>query len=125
MCWARKVCSESSRTGRGAVVALAFCPGEAFQFDRSEDYALLGGERTKVHVGHIVLSHSRAFLVSASLLKTPEMLFAVPWHGFRVFGDVPDGGIYDNMKTAVDRVGRGKQRLINARFLAMTNYYVF
>jgi hypothetical protein len=29
------------------------------------------------------------------------------------------------MRTAVDRVGRGKERQINARFLAMTNHYVF
>ena len=34
-------------------------------------------------------------------------------------------GIYDNMKTAVDRVGRGKERQVNARFLAMASHYVF
>jgi len=34
-------------------------------------------------------------------------------------------GIYDNMRTAVDRVGRGKERQVNIRFLAMTNHYVF
>jgi hypothetical protein len=104
---------------------LAFRPGEAFQFDWSEDFALLGGERTKLQVAHIKLSHSRAFLIRAYLLQTHEMLFDAHWHGFRVFGGVPDRGIYDNMKTAVDRVGRGKERQVNARFLAMTNHYVF
>lgn len=29
------------------------------------------------------------------------------------------------MKTAVDRVGRGKERQVNIRFLSMTNHYVF
>lgn len=29
------------------------------------------------------------------------------------------------MKTAVDRVDRGKERQVNVRFLAMTNHYVF
>jgi transposase len=29
------------------------------------------------------------------------------------------------MRTAVDRVGRGKERQVNTRFLAMTNHYVF
>jgi hypothetical protein len=29
------------------------------------------------------------------------------------------------MKTAVDRVGRGKERQVNARFLAMASHYVF
>ena len=53
------------------------------------------------------------------------MLFDAHWHAFRVFGGVPERGIYDNMKTAVDRVGRGKARDVNIRFLAMANHYVF
>ena len=98
---------EQQTTGRGIFVPLSFRPGEAFQFDWSEDYAVIGGERTKLQVAHIKLSHSRAFLVRAYLLQTHEMLFDAHWHGFRVFGGVPGRGIYDNMKTAVDRVGRG------------------
>ncbi len=53
------------------------------------------------------------------------MLFDGHWYAFRVFDGVPDRGIYDNMKTAVDRVGRGKQRDVTVRFLAMTSHYVF
>jgi transposase len=116
---------EQQTTGRGTFVPLAFRPGEAFQFDWSEDHAILGGERTKLQVAHIKLAHSRAFLLRAYLLQTHEMLFDAHWHGFRVFGGVPGRGIYDNMKTAVDRVGRGKERQVNIRFLAMTNHYVF
>ena len=56
----------------------------------------MGGERTKLQVAHIKLSHSRAFLVRAYLLQTHEMLFDAHWHGFRVFGGVPERGIYDN-----------------------------
>ena len=52
-------------TGRGTFVPLAFGPGEAFQFDWSEDWAVIGGERTKLQVAHFKLSHSRAFLVRA------------------------------------------------------------
>ena len=116
---------EQQTTGRGTFVPLTFRPGEAFQFDWSEDHAILGGERTKLQVAHIKLSHSRAFLVRAYLLQTHEMLFDAHWHGLRVLGGVPGRGIYDNMKTAVDRVGRGKERRVNARFLAMANHYVF
>jgi hypothetical protein len=112
-------------TGRGTFVPLVFQPGEAFQFDWSEDWAVIGGERVKLQVAHIKLSHSRAFLVRAYLLQTHEMLFDAHWHAFRVFDGIPSRGIYDNMKTAVDRVGRGKQRDINARFLAMTSHYLF
>ena len=123
--WRAERQRESNTTGRGTFVPLLFRPGEAFQFDWSEDYAVLGGERTKLQVAHIKLSHSRAFLLRAYLLQTHEMLFDAHWHGFRVFGGVPGRGIYDNMRTAVDRVGRGKERHVNIRFLAMTNHYVF
>jgi len=116
---------EQQTTGRGTFVPLSFRPGEAFQFDWSEDFAVLGGERTKLQVAHIKLSHSRAFLVRAYFLQTHEMLFDAHWHGFRVFGGIPGRGIYDNMRTAVDRVGRGKERQVNMRFLAMANHYVF
>ena len=116
---------EQQTTGRGTFVPLSFRPGEAFQFDWSEDFAVLGGERTKLQVAHIKLAHSRAFLLRAYPLQTHEMLFDAHWHGFRVFGGVPERGIYDNMRTAVDRVGRGKERQINIRFLAMTNHYVY
>ncbi len=112
-------------TGRGTYVPLTFQPGEAFQFDWSEEWANIGGERVKLQLAHIKLSHSRAFLLRAYPLQTHEMLFDAHWHGFRVFGGVPCRGIYDNMKTAVDRVGRGKQRDINARFKAMASHYVF
>lgn len=112
-------------TGRGTFVPLVFQPGEAFQFDWSEDWTYVGGERIKLQVAHMKLSHSRAFLVRAYLLQTHEMLFDAHWHGFRVFEGIPGRGIYDNMKTAVDRIGVGKKRDVNARFLSMTSHYVF
>jgi transposase len=112
-------------TGRGTYVPLVFQPGEAFQFDWSEDWANIAVERVKLQVAHIKLSHSRAFLVRAYPLQTHEMLFEAHWHAFRVFGGVPGRGIYENTKIAVDRVGKGKQRDINARFKAMANHYVF
>jgi hypothetical protein len=54
-------------TGRGTFVPLVFQPGEAFQFDWSEDWANIGGERVKLQAAHSKLSHSRAFLVRAYL----------------------------------------------------------
>ena len=86
---------EQQTAGRGTFVPLAFRPGEAFQFDWSEDFAVLGGERTKLQVAHIKLSHSRAFLLRAYPLQTHEMLFDAHWHAFRVFGGIPERGICD------------------------------
>ena len=97
----------------------------AFQFDWSEDWAVIGGERTKRQVAHFKLSHSRAFVVRAYPLQTHELLFDAHNRAFEVFGGVPRRGIYDNMKTAVDRVRRGKERDVNARFSAMVSHYLF
>ena len=47
------------------------------------------------------------------------MLFDAHTRSFEAFAGIPRRGIYDNMKTAVDRVQRGKTRIVNARFLAM------
>ena len=116
---------EMNTTGRGTFVPLTFEPGEAFQFDWSEDWAIIGNERTKLQVAHTKLSYSRAFIVRAYPLQTHEMLFDADNHAFRVLGGVPRRGIYDNMKTAIDKVGRGKERDINARFLAMASHYLF
>jgi transposase len=123
--WKRERQRATQTTGRGTFVPLVFQPGEAFQFDWSEDWAYVGGERIKLQVAHMKLSHSRAFLVRAYLLQTHEMLFDAHWHGFRVFEGIPSRGIYDNMKTAVDRIGVGKKRDVNERFLSMTSHYVF
>jgi len=116
---------EQQTSGRGTFVPLVFQPGEAFQFDWSEDWAIVAGERTKLQVAHTKLSHSRAFIVRAYLLQTHEMLFDALAQAFRVLGGVPQRGIFDNMKTAVDRIGSGKARQVNARFAAMASHYLF
>jgi transposase len=112
-------------TGRGVFVPLAFQPGEAFQFDWSEDWATVGGKRLKLQAAHTKLAHSRAFVIRAYKLQTHEMLFDALAEAFRVLGGVPRRGIFDNMKTAVDRVGTGKIRQVNVRFQAMASHYLF
>jgi len=123
--WKANRLREQQMSGRGTFVPLAFEAGEAFQFDWSEDWAVLGGERTKLQVAHFKLSHSRAFFLRAYPLQTHEMLFDAHVEAFRVLGGVPRRGIYDNMRTAVDKIGVGKARQVNLRFQAMASHYLF
>ncbi|MFN4101532.1 MAG: IS21 family transposase [Pararhodobacter sp.] len=116
---------EQQTSGRGTFVPLVFQPGEAFQFDWSEDWAMIAGKPTKLQAAHTKLAHSRAFIVRAYPLQTHEMLFDAITQAFRVLGGVPRRGIFDNMKTAVDRIGSGKARQVNARFAAMASHYLF
>jgi len=109
-------------------------------------------ERTKLQMAHIKLSHSRAFLVRAYPLQTHDPLVPFPAEMHcratdavrcplaRVPGIWRRAGSWDlrqrdlvrhwfenngRARTAVDRVGRGKERRVNMRFLAMTNHYVY
>ncbi len=67
-CWKADRQTEQQTSGRETFVPLAFAIGEAFQFDWSEDWAVIAGERTKLQVAHTKLSHSRVFVVRAYLL---------------------------------------------------------
>jgi hypothetical protein len=53
------------------------------------------------------------------------MLFDAHTRSFAALGGVSRRGIYDNMKTAVDKVKKGKGRIVNARFAAMCSHYLF
>ncbi|MCQ8119972.1 Mu transposase domain-containing protein, partial [Methylomonas rosea] len=44
---------------------------------------------------------------------------------FTALGGITKRGIYDNMKTAVDKVTKRNGRVVNARFFAMTAHYLF
>jgi transposase len=117
---------EQGNASRGAgFVPLSFELGEAFQFDWSCEYLFIGGLRRRLEVAHTKLAASRAFCLVAYYSQAHEMLFDAHARAFALFGGVPRRGIYDNMKTAVDKVGQGKQRSVNARFEAMTGHYLF
>jgi transposase len=123
--WQRRERERTQQAGRGTFVPLQFAPGEAFQFDWSEDWIRIGGKSIKLQMAHFKFCHSRAFCLRAYPLQTHEMLFDAHNHAFRVLGGIPERGIYDNMKTAIDKVGRGKQRQVNARFRAMVSHFLF
>lgn len=108
-----------------AFVPLQFDPGEAHQFDWSEEHIVIGGVWRKVLLAHLKLCFSRAFVVQAYPTQSHEMLFDAHAKSFAALGGIPRRGIYDNMKTAVDKVKRGKERVVNTRFAAMISHYLF
>ena len=108
-----------------AFVPLSFALGEAFQFDWSEEGLLIGGIYRRMQVAHLKLCASRAFWLVAYPSQGHEMLFDAHTRAFAALGGVPRRGIYDNMKTAVDKVNKGKGRTVNARFAVMCAHYLF
>lgn len=110
---------------RAAFVPMRFEPGDTFQFDWSCEYAFVGGLRRRLEVAHTKLAASRAFWLTAYFTQTHEMLFDAHTRAFQALGGIPKRGVYDNMKTAVDKVGTGKARAVNARFQAMCSHYLY
>lgn len=123
--YGRRWRTKSGLTAIGAFVPLKFELGEAFQFDWSEEPMVIGGVYHRMQVAHLKLCASRAFWLVAYPSQGHEMLFDAHTRSFAALGGIPHRGIYDNMKTAVDKVGRGKERAVNARFSALCAHYLF
>ena len=118
------------RLANGHVLVKAYVPlhfdlGEAFQFDWSEERLVIGGVWRKILAARLKLCASRAFVVQAYPTQSHEMLFDAHTRAFTALGGIPRRGIYDNMKTAVDKVKKGKARTINTRFAALASHYLF
>lgn len=78
-----------------------------------------------MQVAHLKLCVCRAFWLVAYPSQGHEMLFGADTCSFSALGGVPRGGIYDNMKIAVDKVNKGKGRTVKARFAVMCAHYLF
>jgi transposase len=100
--------AEGKTFSTNAFVPLTFGLGEAFQFDWSEEPLVVGGIYRRMQVSHLKLCASRAFWLVAYPSQGHEMLFDAHTRSFTALGGVPQRGIYDNMKTAVDKVKKGK-----------------
>jgi transposase len=115
---------ERGATTAQAYVPLSFAPGEAYQFDWSHEIVLLNGVTSTVKVAHVRLCHSRMLFVRAYPRETQEMVFDAHDRAFAFFKGTCTRGIYDNMKTAVETIFVGKERLYNRRFQQMCGHYL-
>jgi transposase len=108
-----------------AFVPLAFTVGDACQFDWSHEEVKLGGVVQRIKVAHFRLAYSRQMFVVAYLRESLEMVLDAHVQAFTFFGGVPARMIYDNLKTVVDAICKGKERRFNRRFLTLANHYLF
>lgn len=110
---------------KGAFVPLVFVPGDACQFDWSQEQVEIDGVVQTVKVAHFRLAYSRQMFVVAYPRETQEMVLDAHNRAFAFFGGVPQRLIYDNLKTVVDAILVGKERRFNRRFMALANHYLF
>jgi transposase len=122
--YARRWAKEHGVTTAAVYVPLSCAPGEAYQFDWSHEVVLLSGVTVTVKVAHVRLCHSRMLFVRAYPRETQKMVFDAHDRAFALFKGTCQRGIYDNMKTAVETISVGKDRLYNRRFLQMCSHYL-
>src|SRR5262249_47969092 len=122
--YARRWAKDRGQATAAAYVPLSFAPGEAFQFYWSHEGVLLSGVKGIGEGAHVRPCPSLMLVVGAYPRETQEMVFDAHDRAFILFKGACGRGIYDNMKTAVETVFVGKDRLYNRRFLQMCSHYL-
>jgi len=114
----------TDRVSPSACIPLSFAPGEAYQFDWSTDEVIINDEVISVKVAHFILCYSGKKFTYIYPNETHEMVFDAHIKAFKFFGGAPVRGIYDNMKTAVQKVLKGKERQWNSNFEHLCAHYM-
>ncbi|CCD87245.1 conserved hypothetical protein; putative integrase, catalytic region [Bradyrhizobium sp. ORS 285] len=122
--YARRWGREHGEATAAAYVPLSFAPGDAYQFDCSDEIVLLNGVTVTAKVAQGRLCHSRMLFVRAYPRESQEMVFDAYDRAFALFKGACRCGIYNNMKTAVETIFVGKDRQYNRRFLQNYSHHL-
>jgi len=104
---------------------LEFDPGTDAQVDWGEGVAVIAGERITVQLFFMRLSYSRRLFMIAFPSQKQEAFFAGHVQAFQYFQGVPRRISYDNLKTAVLRVLKGRNRQEQESFIVFRSHYLF
>ena len=121
---ARKWRHEHACSQSDAFIPQQFAPGEAYQFDWSEEFVRIGAAPRKLRLAQMKLCYSRQPFVRAYPRETQEMVFDAHNRAFAWYGGSCECGIYDNMSTAVTKVKSEQKRLYNRRFEQMCSHFL-
>jgi transposase len=116
---------ELGQKSQEVFIPLYFEPGDAFQFDWGEVEAYIKGQLVTLQCGAVQLCHSRKFYSRSYPCQKQELLLDIHRRAFEYFGGVCKRGIYDNLKTAVQKILKGNHRNLQERFLRFTSHYLY
>ena len=121
----RFVAKLKAQQPREAFMPLAFEAGEEGQVDWGEGKVIENGVLRTVQLFCIRLSFSKASFVYPYERATMEAFLDGHVRAFAFFGGVPRRLAYDNLKSAVTHVGKGRERQLNERFVQLRSFYLF
>jgi transposase len=99
--------------------------GEEAEVDFGTATVILAGAATEVHLFIMRLSASGRAYPRAYLNESQEVFLDGHVRAFEHFIGVPGRIRYDNLKAAVEKVLRGRDRLESGRFVALRSHYGF
>ncbi len=111
--------------GGEVFMPLAFEPGEEAQVDWHEGWLIENGVEIKAQFFCMKLCYSKATFVCQYRRATLEAFLDGHVRAFAYFGGVPGRLAYDNLGSAVVRVGPGRERRLNERFKHLRSWYLF
>jgi transposase len=100
-------------------------PGMEGEVDWGEADVVLAGVLTTVHLFVMRASFSGAAFCQASLVETQQAFLELHVQAFEWFGGVFPTLRFDNLKSAVKKVLKGRRRVESDRFVAMRSHYLF
>ena len=106
-------------------IPLSYEPGQDAQVDWGEAKVIMAGEQETVQLFVMRLCYSRRIFVIAFPRQKQEAFFTGHAEAFRFFEGIPETITYDNLKTAVKRVLKGRSREEQERFITLRSHYLF
>ncbi len=113
------------RVRRKVYVLLSYEAGETMQVDFGDGEAVIGGQRVQVKMFVAWMAYSGARWMQAYPGETQEVLLEAQAAAFEFFGGVPREVWYDNMKTAVQDILKGRNRREQERFTSFRSHYLY
>jgi transposase len=121
----RFVAGLKTQQPKEAYMPLAFDPGEEGQVDWGEAKVIQNGIEGTVQLFCVRLAHSKASFVYPYERATMEAFLDGHVRALAFFGGVPRRLAYDNLKSAVVYVGKGRHRQLNEHFKQLRSHYLF
>jgi transposase len=100
-------------------------PGVEAEVDWGEAEVVLAGVATTVHLFVMRASFSGAAFCQASLVETQQAFLELHVQAFDWFAGVFPKIKFDNLKSAVKKVLKGRRRVESDRFVALRSHYLF
>jgi len=106
-------------------VPQTYHPADGATFDFGEAQVVMNGSEKRVHLACMRLDYSSKFFVCALPTERREGLFESHINAFGYLEGIPHRIRYDNMKQAVHKVLRGRNRQEQSLWVAFRSHFLF